>query len=388
MQRERRTLVAMTSIQFVISGAFSVIPPVIPLLLPALGIHAPEETRIWAGVLIGVTPLAAALVSPLWGRLAGHIDPRIILLIACSASGLCTAAMSVVTQPWQLLALRFSMGFFGGHVVAAMALVSAASPAPRLGWALSWLTTAQLAGTLLGPVIGGAIADAFGSYRAPFVATGIAGLLICITIALVPRPPAAAAAAPAHRPALTHFLREHRLMPLVLIILLVQFSIMAPQSIVALHVRALVGSRPDIATLAGLAFSVLGLSGLIAAPLIGRFSDRVAARALIPTLSIAAALFTLPQAYARSYPAFIVERFGAGLFLAGIIPALNALVGRRIEPAGRSRAYGISSAVTFFGAFVGPVIGGLMGAHYGLGSVFLLCGSVMCVVAVCARLIP
>jgi DHA1 family multidrug resistance protein-like MFS transporter len=390
MQSERRTLVAMAGVQFVISSAFSIIPPVIPLLLPTLGVHAAQETRVWAGVLLGVTPLAAALISPLWGRLAGRIDPRIILLIACSASGLCTIAMSVVTGPGQLLGLRFLMGFFGGHIVAAMALVSAATAVARLGWALSWLTTAQLAGTLLGPLIGGAIADAFGSYRAPFIATGTAGLLICAAILAVPRPAPRAAAdihAAEGRKSLTLLLRTPGLMPLVLIILIAQFSIMTPQSIVALHVRELVGARPELATLAGFAFSVLGLSGLIAAPLIGRCSDSLPTRGLLLTLAVAAAVFTLPQAYATSYTAFVAERFGAGLFLAGIIPVVNALIGRRIPSADRSRAYGITSGVTFFGAFIGPVVGGLVGAHLGLSSVFLLCGAMLCVLAAYVRVV-
>lgn len=389
MQSERRTLVAMASVQFVISSAFSIIPPVIPLLLPTLGVHAAQETRVWAGLLLGVTPLAAALISPLWGRLAGRIDPRIILLIACSASGVCTMAMSIVTGPGQLLGLRFLMGFFGGHIVAAMALVSAATPIARLGWALSWLTTAQLAGTLLGPLIGGAIADAFGSYRAPFIATGAAGLLICAAIAAVPRPAPGAAEVntPGNRGSLALLLRTHGLMPLVLIILIAQFSIMTPQSIVALHVRELVGERPELATLAGFAFSVLGLSGLIAAPLIGRVSDSVSTRRLLLTLAIAAAVFTLPQAYATSYAAFVGQRFGAGLFLAGIIPVVNALIGRRIPSADRSRAFGITSGVTFFGAFIGPVLGGLVGAHFGLSSVFLLCGAMLCVLAAYVRIV-
>lgn len=385
MRPERRTLVAVATVQFIISAAFSIIPPVIPLLLPALGVHAPGATRIWAGVLLGVTPLAAAFTSPFWGRLAGRIDARIILLIACSVSGLCTAAMSIVAQPEQLLALRFFMGLFGGHIVAAMALVSMTTPIARLGAALSWLTTAQLAGTLLGPLIGGAIADALNNYRAPFVVTGIAGILICAAITLVPRPPAAAAVDAKQDAQSGIFSRQNRLYPLVLTILLVQFAIMAPQSVVALHVRDLVGERPDLATLAGLAFSVLGLSGLIAAPLVGWFSDSIPKRVLLPTIALAAALLTLPQAYATSYKAFIIERFGAGMFLAGIIPVVNALIGKRIAQAERGRAFGITSSVTFLGSFVGPVVGGVIGAHLGLGSVFLLCGVILCVVAAYTR---
>src|ERR1700722_9525412 len=132
----RRTLWAMTAVQFIISSAFSIIPPVIPLLLPAMGVHAPAAQRLWAGVLLGVTPLAAALMSPWWGTQSDRMDRRLIILISCTAVALCTALMSLATRPAQLLTLRFCMGLFGGHVAAGMALVGAAAPALRLGFAL------------------------------------------------------------------------------------------------------------------------------------------------------------------------------------------------------------------------------------------------------------
>ncbi len=381
----RRTLWAMVSVQFIISSAFSIIPPVIPLLLPVLGVRAPAAVRAWAGMVIGVTPLAAALMSPWWGRLADRMDRRLIILIACGAASACTASMSLVTHPWQLLALRFGMGLFGGHVAAGMAMVSTATPAARLGWALGWVAAAQLAGTLLGPLIGGSIADAFASYRAPFVCAGVAALLVGAAIAMVPSqaslaPRITPTAPTGHLPALLRRYRE--LGTLVMVLLLAQCAIMSPQPIISLHVRELVGERPDLATLAGLAFSIVALSGLLASPLLGTLSDFMGARRVLLIGVVAAALCTLTQPFAPTYGWFVAERFLGGLFLAGIIPTVNTLIGKSVAGADRGQTYGLAAGATFFGAFLGPVVGGLLGAQLGLGSVFFLSGGVLLINAV------
>ena len=340
--------------------------------LPTPGVTQPGAVRGWAGVLVGVTPLAAALMSPQWGRISDRIDRRKVILIACGSASLCSITMSVASNPWELLALRFTMGLFGGHVAAGLSIVSTATPLARMGWALGLLAAAQLAGTLVGPLLGGLIADAFSSYRAPFVLAGVAALLVAGAVAFVPPQaqnshPMRGGSSGAEAPASA----GSRVPELVIVLLLVQCAIMMTQPVISLHVRELVGARPNLATLAGLAFSVVALSGLLAAPALGSLSDRVGPRRLLFFMLCAAAIFVLPQAYARSYPWFVGERFLAGLFLCSLIPVANSLVGSMVRAEDRGRAYGSTSAAAFFGAFAGPVSGGLLGAHFGLTSVFV-----------------
>ena len=59
----RRTFAAMLSVQFIIAAAFSIVPPVIPLLLPQIGGTEAHEVGLWAGLVRGVTPLAASHAS-------------------------------------------------------------------------------------------------------------------------------------------------------------------------------------------------------------------------------------------------------------------------------------------------------------------------------------
>jgi DHA1 family multidrug resistance protein-like MFS transporter len=384
--RWRRTLWAMVIVQFVIGMAFSIAPPIIALVLPSLGVAGVASVRSWAGVLLGVTPLAAALTSPAWGRMADHMDRRIILLIACGSAAACTAAMSLVANPWQLLALRFAMGLFGGHIAAGMSIVSSVAPPGRLGWALGWLATGQLGGSLLGPLIGGSVADIFGSYRAPFLSAGLAALLVCGAIAVVPGTEGSLGSGPRRGTRLGLLTRYKTLYVFVFILLLAQCAIMGPQPIVSLHVRELVGARADLATLAGLAFSVVGLSGLLAAPLIGRLSDAVGARKLLLAIVVGAAFFTAAQAYAPTYKSFVGARFFAGLFLFSIIPLVNSLVGKTVSEQDRGRAFGLTAGAAFLGAFIGPVSGGLLGAAFGLRAVFLASSVVLLTTALLVEL--
>jgi DHA1 family multidrug resistance protein-like MFS transporter len=376
----RRTLWAMIIVQFVIGIAFSIAPPILALVLPSLGV-AGASVRMWAGALLGITPLAAALTSPVWGHLADRMDRRVILLTACGSAAICTALMSLAINPWQLLALRFAMGLFGGHIAAGMSIVSSVAPPGRLGWALGWLATGQLGGSLLGPLIGGSVADYLANYRAPFLCAGLAALLVCGVIAVVPR---------THRPAgpdlrtgqLGLLTRYPALSAFVVALLLAQCAIMGPQPIVSLHVRNLIGVRADLATLAGFAFSVVAVGGVMAAPLIGRLSDAVGAHRVLPVIVIGAAFLMTAQAYAPSYRSFVAARFFTGVFLFSIIPLLNSLVAKAVSDQDRGRAFGLTAGAAFLGAFVGPVVGGLLAAQFGLRTVFLAAGAVLMIAAV------
>ena len=361
----------MVSVQFIIAAAFSIVPPVIPLLLPDIGIVEVEEVSIWSGLVLGVTPLTAGIMAPVWGRMLDRVDRRNVILVACTAAAICTLLMSIATAPWQLLALRFVMGFFGGHIVAVMALVTGVCPPSRLGWALGWLSTAQLAGMLFGPLIGGSIADALSSYRAPFVAGGCASLLVALAVLRLPRQMPVRSSTATDSPRTGAILSKYPgLRTALLVLLLAQLAITSAQPIVSLYVHSLVGPVENLATLAGIAFSVVGVSGLIAAPHVGRAGDRIGQRRLLTVVLVGAALFTFVQGFATSYVSFVTERFLAGLFLAGVIPLANALVASGVAPEHRGRAFGLTGSATFLGAFIGPLSGGLINAHFGLARVF------------------
>jgi DHA1 family multidrug resistance protein-like MFS transporter len=273
------------------------------------------------------------------------------------------------------------MGVFAGFSSTAMALVASQVPEQRLGYALGLLSTGQLVGSLIGPVIGGVLADLTHSYRIPFYCTA------AITFAAVflvwrgvnehfVRPDGTQRGRSGLR-GLAMMIGAAGILPLFFVLFMAQFSTRAVQPLVTVFVQELAGIRPDLATLGGFAFSVTGLAGMIAVPLIGKHSDEIGYRRVLLICLAGATLTSLPQAFAGSYWAFVMERFGVGLFIGGILPTANALIGRMAPRGDRGTIYGMTASATFLGNSMGPLTGGAIAASFGLRWVFLITAALL-----------
>src|SRR4051812_39574404 len=158
----RRTLWAMVAVQFVMSISFSIVSPIMPLILPDLGVASPAAVNMWSGVLAAATSFVAIFTAPIWGGLADRYGRKLMVLRSTFGIAAFTFLMGVAQGPWQMLALRGGMGALAGFNSAATVLVASQVPERRLGSSLGWLSTGQLVGSLIGPVIGGGIADLTG----------------------------------------------------------------------------------------------------------------------------------------------------------------------------------------------------------------------------------
>jgi DHA1 family multidrug resistance protein-like MFS transporter len=377
----RRTLWVMMGIQFIMTLSFTVLSPVLPLFLPDLGVHSPAAIDLWTGVLNGTTSLVAAFVSPLWGRLSDRKGRKLMLIRSGIAISVFTALMGVSLNVWQFFAFRALMGAFAGFSAAAITLVATQVPEVRLGFALGWLSTGQLIGGLCGPIVGGLVADISGSYRVPFfftaVLTGSATLLALLLIRERFVPPKPSSRRPSTFTALRTLAASAGLLPLFLVLLFAQFGVRTVQPVITLYVQELLGNAPNLATLAGLAFSMTGLGDIIASPFLGKRSDIIGYRRVLLIGLFGAALFSLPQAFTSNYWAFAAERFGVGMFVGGILPTANALVGRLAPSDQRGMVFGLTASATFLGNSLGPLTGGAVAAFLGLRWVFLVTATVL-----------
>ncbi len=83
-----------------------------------------------------------------------------------------------------------------------------------------------------------------------------------------------------------------------------------------------------------------------------------------------ATLTSAPQIFANGYWTFLAERFAVGLFIGGILPTANALIGRSVSREMRGTVYGMTASATFLGNSLGPLTGGGVAAVLGLRWVF------------------
>ncbi len=171
--------------------------------------------------------------------------------------------------------------------------------------------------------------------------------------------------------------RAPALPALLFLLLMAQFGVRTVQPVVTLFVQEMVGPRPDLATLGGIAFSVTGLANVVAAPFLGNKSDVIGYRRVLLICLLGATLTILPQAFTDNYWTFTGLRFAVGLFIGGILPTANALVGRLVPRADRGTIYGVTASAMFLGNSLGPLTGGAVAAAFGLRWVFLMTGLVL-----------
>ena len=379
--RWRVTLWSMVAVQFIMSSAFSIVAPLMPLFLPELGVESPAAVNMWAGVLAASTSCVAIFTAPIWGGLSDRYGRKLMVLRSTLGIAIFTFLMGLAQGPWEMLGLRAGMGALAGFSSASVVMVASSVPDRHMGYSLGWMSSGQLVGSLVGPLIGGAIADLTGSFRLPFYFGGmICFAAFLVTLFFVPErftPPDKSKAKPSLMTGFRVVMASSGLMAVIMVMVMGQFATQAVGPVVTLYVREMLGVRPDLATLGGLAFSATGLAGVLAVPFLGRRGDRIGYRTTLLICLAGAAAFTLPMALPLGYPAFVAERFGLGLFVGAVLPVSNAMIGRLTEPAQRGMAYGVISSAYFIGNTMGPLAGGAIAATIGIKWVFAVTGALI-----------
>lgn len=375
MPEWQRNLYITVAVQFLITETFLIATPFLPFFVAELGVTDPRHLKAWAGIIIGVNALFTGLLSPFWGALADRYGRKPMLVRSAASIAIFTILVAFVTNVYQLLICRILMGVFSGFSSAALALVASTTPEHRLSFALGWLQTAQVLGLVIGPLIGGILAD-FLPYRAVFVFAGLlaaTGAVLAATLVHEDFHPAAAGT-----PATTakSSLKEGLLSwPLTIYIMFVviflsQFATRGIEPLMPLFVQELAAGSPAINTLVGIVVAITGLAQVIAVAILSRQAPYWGYKRSLLVCLAGSALFYFPQALMGQVLPLIGLRFLQGLFLGGLLPMANSLIGLFTPPEKRGRVFGLTQSAFFLGNFSGPLAGGFWAALFGLRSVF------------------
>jgi MFS transporter, DHA1 family, multidrug resistance protein len=243
--------------------------------------------------------------------------------------------------------------------------------------------TGQLIGNLLGPFIGGVLADAFHDYRIVFFSTAAGALLATIAcVAFVEEHDFKIPAAGDRKrepwwkqmAALRH---NQLLLPLFAVVTLAQVAARGASPMIPLFVHQLLGTSPWLGTAAGAAVAVTGIADVIASPWLGKRSDLLGYRRVLVISLAGAAAFTFPQGWATNIWIFLALRFGVGIFIGGILPSATAWIGRLFPREQRGQVYGLTSSANFFGGFLGPLLAGFTTARFGFAATFVEIGALL-----------
>jgi len=383
MERWKINLAVLWFGQFLVMSGMTMIMPFISLYVQEeLGVVDPAHVAWWANAIFAGNFITSFVAQPLWGGLADRYGRKIMLLRSGFGMAIVMLLMGFATSAWQLLLLRMMNGVISGFVPAATALMSASAPKERIGFAMGTLQSGAVAGTILGPFIGGTLAEWVG-FRPIFYITGtllFAASALAWAVVKENFQPGAGARKEANLSLGASFRRltsAPQIPALFAVTVGIQVSMLSSMLLIPLFVQELHG--PELlAFYAGLVGSVTGFANMAASPLLGRFADSLGYEKVLTVCLIGAALSFVPQAFVGNVWQLLASRFLLGLFMGGMLPSVNALL-RVYTPDGmESRVFGFNSSFLSLGNILGPMAGGALAGWVGIRGIFLFaCGMLL-----------
>lgn len=347
--------------------------PFLPIFLLQIGVR--QNTEMWSGLLFSSAFFAGALSSPFWGRVADKYGRKPMIIRAGFSLFIIYTLTAFVTNPYQLLVLRISMGLLAGFVPGAIALIGTNTPGNKVGYALSLISSAGASGGIAGPLLGGGIAQLVGN-RWAFAS---AGMIVCISTLLIIFWVKEENFTPSNeKGSVANDIREawtNRPFILVLLLTIVtSCSVMTVEPILPLYIVKLGGSSDKASLIAGVVFSLPGIASALFAPYWGRWADKVGFQKVLVIGLFGGGVGMLAQTLFGHIWGFSVIRFVFGIFFCAVYPALNGLVVKSTSDDFRGRAFGLNQTANQIGGMAGPMIGGFIGGIFPVQSVFIVTG--------------
>ncbi|MGI2329269.1 MFS transporter [Planococcus sp. YIM B11945] len=375
MQKKNFTIIMFTN--FLVAGSTTMIMPFLSLYIESLGTYTEEYVQRWAGLVFGVTFVAALFMSPIWGRIADKYGYKPILVI--NAFGIATSIymMGTADSVHELFFIRLFMGLVTGFIPTSLAFVSSQTSKEVAGRTLGTLQMGSVSGTLFGPVIGGLMADSFGfEYTFLITATviGIAGLFVFFGINEVKRMKKKDAHVYARKTIIQGILHHRLLLNVMIITSLIQIGNFSIQPLLSLYVAHLTEGSGQVAFLAGVTFSATGVGNLLFARRWGRLGDTIGYEKVLGFLLLLAFLFIIPQAFVTDLWQLMVLRLLFGIAVGGMIPTTTALMRREAPIEIQGEIMGYNTSFRFLGNIIGPMFGGIVSGFIGIPSVFIVTG--------------
>lgn len=374
----KRNLVVCWFGMFVTGIGMSQIAPVLPLYIKHLGVDNAASIAQFSGIAFGITFILSAVFSPIWGHFADKVGRKPMLLRASLGMAIVISCMGFASNVYILIGLRLLQGAITGYGTACTTLIATQTDREHAGYALGTLSTANIAGSLLGPTIGGFVGESFGLQNVFFI-TGALMMIAFITTALFVK---------------ESFIRKDKkvlsfkevwsavpekslTVTLFVTLFILTVALYTVEPIITVYISQLSKNSSHIALLAGITFSASGLANIISAPRLGKLSDKIGAHKVILAALAAAGIIFIPQAFVKSPWQLMCLRFLLGLASAGLMPSANILVKKITPSALTGRVFGLTMSAAYLGVFGGSVLGGQVAAWLGVRYVFFITSALL-----------
>ena len=377
-------LAMMVTFALMMSSSYTMLIPFLPIYMQSeLGATA-DNVSLWSGVTYAITFAISAFVSPIWGKLSDKMGKKPMIIRASFLLAITYFLGGIVRTPFELFLVRAFQGIASGLWPACLVMMSACVPKNKIGISMGLMQSANICGGIIGPLLGGILATAFGMRNSFYVGAVALSLITVTTILFIKEPPVAPEKEinKAQNTSYLSFIKDKNILILLLCVCMTNLVILQIQPIVSLYVQQLSHNSDKAVLLTGFIMSLGGIAGALASPLWGKTDQKVGFYKTITLAFISAGLLVSLQGVPNSLVLFGLMQFLCGLGFSGIFPSANSILVLLTPPSSRGMGFGSLFSAQMIGGALGPVIGGVIVSFMSFNTVYIISGSILFVIGI------
>jgi DHA1 family multidrug resistance protein-like MFS transporter len=386
----KRTLWILFFNQLISVIGFSSIFPFLPLYAEELGSSTGMSIELLAGLVFSGQAFSMMIASPIWGSLADRFGRKLMIQRAAFSGTILLLIMAFVQSAEQLVLMRTIQGLVTGTMAANNALVAAVAPRKESGYAMGLMQTAMGVGIAVGPLIGGAIADAYGYSYAFYVTSALlftAGMLVTVGIKEPPRRQVEEDSKPSLVKEWKSIFSTPGVTPTFFMRFLSRFARMTIVAVLPFFARELIAEEAGLNTFVGLAQGVLAGAATLSAVWLGKLGDRIGHKKILVSSALATAIFYFPQAYVTESWQLLVLQGLTGVAVGGLVPSISALLANYTPSGQEGAVYGLDNSISAAGRSVAPLMGSYVTGLFGTASAFIAASLIALTTSISAQIL-
>lgn len=354
------------------------------IVLPLLPLYARDlfgADGFQVGLLVAVYSLVQLVMAPLWGRLSDRVGRRPVLILGLLGSAAAYVIFARADSLAMLFLSRIVGGIGGSTIPVAQAYIADVTPPTRRAGNLGLIGAAFGFGFVIGPALGGVLADVTPASPAAPGYTAAALCLVNALAALIWLPESRQPGETTRisrfnfRAALTEVAgsRQIQLVLAVYLFVTMAFSTLQPTLSLLASERFAMGTRQ-----AGYLFALLGIvSVIVQGGLVRKLVPRFGERSLLRASAIPFCLGLVAVGVANTTPVLLVGLVLIGIGYGGSVPNVLALLSRATDSGRQGAVLGIGQSVGSTARVVWPILAGnlfdvRLALPYFAGSVLIL----------------
>ncbi|HEL1655680.1 multidrug efflux MFS transporter [Streptococcus suis] len=357
---------------FLTGTSFTLVMPFISVFVEELGV-GPGQVEYYAGLAVSANAFAAAVMAPIWGSLADRYGRKPMMVRAAFAMVFTMGGMAFVPNVFWLLALRVLNGVFTGYIPNATALIASQVPKDKTGYALGTLSTGAVAGNLIGPTLGGILAEMFGVHMVFLLVGLLYAIVVLLTVFYIREDfvPVKKGEEMSVKEVFEQVKDRQMLVGLFVTSMIIIAAAQAVVPILTLYVRHL-GQTDNLLFVAGFIISLPGMASLVTSGYLGKIGDRIGNHRLLLIALTYSLLINVFCVFAENPFQLGLLRFMYGFGTGALLPSVNSLLTKLTPKEGISRIFSYNQLFNNLGSVVGPMMGSAVAAHMGYDWVFYL----------------